>query len=69
MVVTKDQANEVESSASFCRWVATWFPDMPCNFYFVKNHKIDKDSTTTKAREKICTDLESLEFQSLLLYV
>jgi hypothetical protein len=29
------------------------FPDMFCNFYFVKNHKIAKNSATTKAREKI----------------
>ncbi len=36
--------------------------DMFCNFYFVKNHKIANNSMTTKAREKICTDLESLEF-------
>ncbi len=36
---------------------------MFCNFYYVKNHKIDKSSTTTKAREKIITDLSSLEFQ------
>jgi hypothetical protein len=32
-----------------------------CNFYTVKNHKIAKNSTTTKAREK-STALESLEF-------
>ncbi len=31
------------------------------NFYIVKNPKIAKNSTTTKAREKISTDLESLE--------
>jgi hypothetical protein len=31
-------------------------------FIWRKNHKIDKNSTTTKAREKIRTDLESLEF-------
>jgi len=28
----------------------------------VKNHKIAKNSMTTEAREKINTDLESLEF-------
>jgi hypothetical protein len=28
----------------------------------VKNHKIAKNSTNTKAREKISTDLDSLEF-------
>jgi hypothetical protein len=32
--------------------VAAWFPDMFCNFYLVKNHKIAKNSTTTKAKEK-----------------
>jgi hypothetical protein len=30
--------------------------------YLVKNHKIAKNSTTNKAREKISKDLESLEF-------
>jgi hypothetical protein len=33
-----------------------------CNFSKVKNHKIDKCSTTIKAREKRGTYLESLEF-------
>jgi hypothetical protein len=42
--------------------VAAWFSAMFGNFYLVKNHKIAKNSTTTKAREKISTDLESLEF-------
>jgi hypothetical protein len=32
--------------------VAPWFPDMFCNFYFVKNNKIAKNPTTTKAREQ-----------------
>jgi hypothetical protein len=45
--------------------VAAWFPDMFCNFYLVKNHKIVKNSTITKAREKISTDLESLEFKTI----
>jgi hypothetical protein len=49
-------------AASFYHQVAAWFPDMFCNFYLVKNNKIAKNSTTTKAREKIITDLESLEF-------
>jgi hypothetical protein len=31
-------------------------------FYIVENHKIAKNSATTKAREKMSTDLESLEF-------
>jgi hypothetical protein len=37
-------------------------PDMLCHFYLVKNHKIANNSTTTKTREKISTDLKSLEF-------
>ncbi len=32
---------------------ATRFPDMLCNFYLVKNHKIAKNSKTTKAGKKI----------------
>jgi hypothetical protein len=44
--------NEGESAASFCHQLAALFPDMFCKFYLVKNHKIAKNSTTTKAREK-----------------
>jgi len=55
-------ANEGESAASFCHQLAGLFPDMLCKFYLVKNHEIAKKSVTTKAREKISTDLESLEF-------
>jgi hypothetical protein len=62
--VTYDQ-NEGKSAASFCHKVAAVFPDMVCNFYFVKNKKIGKNSTTTKAREKISTDFESLEFSNV----
>jgi hypothetical protein len=36
-------------------------PDMFCNFYLTKNHKIANNSATTEARLKISTDLESLE--------
>jgi hypothetical protein len=54
--------NEGKSAASFCRQVAAWVPEMFCNFYLAKNHKIAENSTTTKAREEISTDLESLEF-------
>jgi hypothetical protein len=43
-----------------------WFPDMFCNFYLMKNHKNAYDSATTEAKEKIRTDLESLE---ILMYV
>jgi hypothetical protein len=50
--------------------VAALFPDMFCNFYFVKNHKIAKNSTTAKAGGKISTDLESLEFHNFFwMYV
>jgi len=49
--------NEGKSPVSFFHEVAAWFPDMICIFYFVKNHKIAKISTTTKAREEISTDL------------
>jgi hypothetical protein len=59
---TQPHQNEGKSSASFCRQVAALVPDMFYNFYLVKNHKIAKNSTTTKAREKISTFLESLEF-------
>jgi len=38
-------------------------PDMFCNFYLVKNHKIANNSATTEAREKTSTYLESLEFK------
>jgi len=34
----------------------------------VKSHKIDNNSATTKAREKISTDSESLEFNSLCVF-
>jgi hypothetical protein len=45
--------NEGKSAASFFHQVAEWFPDMFRHFYIVKNHKIAKSSTTSKAREKI----------------
>jgi hypothetical protein len=46
-----------KSAASFCHQVAESFPDMLHNFYLVKNHKIAKNSTTAKGREKISTYL------------
>jgi hypothetical protein len=52
-----------KSADSFCRQVAAWLADMFCNFYFMKNYIIAKNSTTRKAREKISKYLESLEFQ------
>jgi hypothetical protein len=49
--------NDGKSAASLCCQVAAWVPDMFRNFYIGKNHKIAKNSTATKAREKITTDL------------
>jgi len=40
-----------------------WVPDMFFNFYLAKNHKIVKNSTTTKDREKIHRDSKSSKFQ------
>jgi hypothetical protein len=54
--------NEGTSAASFCHQVAALVPDMFWNFYLVKNDKIANNSVTTQAKEKISTDLESLEF-------
>jgi hypothetical protein len=51
-----------KSAANCCHQVAAWFPEMFCNFYLVKNHKIAKNSTTSKAGEKINADLKSSEF-------
>ncbi len=45
-------SNEGKSAASLCSQVAPLFPDIFLNFYLVKNLKIAKNSTTTKAREK-----------------
>ena len=54
--------NEVKSAVIFCCLVAAWAPDMFCDFYLVKSHKIANNSATTAAREKISKDLESVEF-------
>jgi hypothetical protein len=54
--------NEVKSVAIFCRQLAAWVAAMFCAFYLVKNNKIANNSTTTIAREKMNTDLKSLEF-------
>jgi hypothetical protein len=62
MVNSLAEQNEGISAASFCHQVAASVPNMFCNFYFVKNHKNANSSATTEAREKISTDLESLEF-------
>ncbi len=53
--------NRDKSAARFCcQWVQAMF----CNFYLVKSGKfiIVTNSAISEAREKISTDLESLEF-------
>ncbi len=50
------------SAASFFCKVAAWFPDMLNNSYLVKIHKIVNFSATTEAREKLSTNIETLEF-------
>jgi hypothetical protein len=57
--------NEGISAASFCHKAAALVPDIFCNFYFVKNHKIANNSATTEARENISADLESSEFKKI----
>jgi hypothetical protein len=42
--------------------VAAWFPDMFNNSYSVKIHKIVNYLATTEGKEKISTDIETLEF-------
>jgi hypothetical protein len=49
MKIHKNGEEWGESGASFCRQVAAWFPNMVCNFYLVKNHKIAKNSIKIKA--------------------
>jgi hypothetical protein len=61
-----NKLNEGNSAASFCHQLAAWVPDMLCNFYLVKNHKIAKNSKTTNARKKMSTDLELLDFFSCM---
>ncbi len=58
-----------KSAVSFRFQVAAWVLDMFDNFYFVKNHKIVKNSTTTDAREKISMDLEFLEFENFFWWM
>jgi hypothetical protein len=58
-LVTLDRGPKL---ASFCQQMAAWFPDMFHNFYLGKNNKIAKNLMSTKAREKISADLESLIF-------
>jgi len=54
---------EGKSAGSFCCQVAALVQDMFCNFYLVKNYKIDSNSATTYSTEKISTYLESLELK------
>jgi hypothetical protein len=51
-----------KSAASFCRQVAAWFTQTCFVAFLLKNYKIANNSTTAKAREKINTDMESIEF-------
>jgi len=45
--------HEGNSVASYChKLAAALVPDMFCNFYLMKSHKIANNSATTKAREK-----------------
>jgi hypothetical protein len=41
-------------------------PGYVLQLLFGENRKISNNSVTTKAREKICTDLESFEFKKNL---
>ncbi len=47
--------------------MAGWVLDMFCNFITLKNHEVTNNSTTTYARDKIESDLESLELQTFLM--
>ncbi len=55
--------NQDKSAVRFSHPVAAWAPDIFCNFYSVKSHKIDNNLATTEAREKLSTYLESVKFQ------
>jgi hypothetical protein len=44
--------NEGISAVSFCHQVAAWFPDMFCNFYLVKIHKLLKTQQPLKIEKK-----------------
>ncbi len=54
--------NEGKSAASFYHQVTALVPDMFCNFYLMKNHKIANNSATTEAREKMNSYLKSSDF-------
>ncbi len=53
------EPNEDRPVARLCCQVAAQIPDILCNFYLVKNHKIANYSAITEAREKI--DFDPLE--------
>jgi hypothetical protein len=63
----KLNGNWDKSRANICHQVVAWVPDVFCNFYLVKNCRIENNSTTTNAREQIITDWESLEFFNVCL--
>jgi hypothetical protein len=69
MLISEFRNYEGKSAASFCHQVATLVPDKFCNFCLVKNHKIANGSTTTKAREKIRTDLESSNYRNFYVHL
>jgi hypothetical protein len=50
-----------ESAAPFCRWVAAWLPNIFCNFYSVKTHKIANNLTATRQIKHVCGVLKILE--------
>jgi hypothetical protein len=47
--------------------VAALVPDMFCNFYLVKNHKIANNSATTEATEKNATIWNPENFRNILM--
>jgi len=61
------EENEGKSVVILCCQGAALVPHMFCNFYLSENHKIAENATTTKARDKISTHLESLEFLDVCL--
>jgi len=45
--------------------VDAWVSSIFCNFYLVKNHKLTESLATTKAREKMSAELETLKFWNI----
>jgi hypothetical protein len=62
-------ANQDKIAARFCRQVAAWVPDMYCNFYSVKNNKIAKDATATRAKEKEAQIWNIQNFRNFLMHI